>query len=58
MFDTETLFEKASYSRFHKWILNIALDRMVPFNKPHGFKVLEISKQEVTTHIPYQKFEF
>jgi hypothetical protein len=58
MFDPESLFEKATYSRFHKWILNIALDRMVPFNKPHGFKVLEISKQEVTTLIPYKKSNF
>lgn len=41
-------FEKASGSAFRLWLLNMGLLRTVPFNKPHGIKVVEISKDELT----------
>lgn len=40
--------EKATRSRFHLWILNIFLLRYVPFNKPHGIKVVGISEDGIT----------
>lgn len=58
MFSPDILFKQAQHSRFKKWVLNLALNRMIPFNKPHGFRVLEISDQEVKTFIPYQKNNF
>ncbi len=36
----------------------MALNWMIPFNKPHGFRVLEISDQEVKTYIPYKRKNF
>ena len=58
MFNPDVLINKAQRSRFYKWVLNLALNRLIPFNKPHGFKVLEISKQEVKTFIPYKRRNF
>ena len=39
-------------------MLNIALNHMVPFNKPHKFKVLDLSNHEVTMFIPYRRSNF
>lgn len=50
--------KKAQYSQFHRWVLNLALNRLIPFNKPHGFKVLEISDQRVKISIPYKRKNF
>ena len=58
MFNPDVLIKKAQRSRFNRWILNLVLNRMIPFNKPHGFKVLEISEQEVKTFIPYKRRNF
>jgi hypothetical protein len=55
MLNPDNLMKRAQYSGFYKWLLNWALDRMVPFNRPHGFKVMEISKQLVTITIPYKR---
>lgn len=58
MLEPDLLMEKAQHSKFELWKLNKALNFMIPFNKPHGFKVLKISKKEVITHIPYKKKNF
>ena len=58
MVNPDSLMKKAQNSRFYKWVLNVALDRMIPFNKPHGFKVLEISDHRVKTAIPYKRKNF
>ncbi|MEQ9412809.1 MAG: hypothetical protein RIF39_03210, partial [Cyclobacteriaceae bacterium] len=34
---------------------NFLLDRMIPFNKPHGFHVVEIGDYHLKTCIPYRK---
>ena len=39
-------------------VLNFGLNRNVPFNKPHGFKVLEIGNDHVTVYVPYKKANF
>ena len=58
MFDPNTILEKAKDSNFYKRILNWSLNRMIPFNKPHGFKVLEIKEYGLKTLLPYKKSNF
>lgn len=52
------IVEKAEYSPFYRWLLNVGLDRMIPFNKPHGFKVTSISRYSLQTKIPYKRRNF
>jgi acyl-coenzyme A thioesterase PaaI-like protein len=58
MLDPTTLFKKAKTSPFYRWILNKSLSQMIPFNKPHGFEVLEIEDYRLKTLIPYRKSNF
>jgi acyl-coenzyme A thioesterase PaaI-like protein len=58
MFDPATLVEKAKTSPFYLTILNWSLDRMIPFNKPHRFRITEIGDFHLKTRIPYQKKNF
>lgn len=43
-----SLVQKAGHSAFYRWLLNIALLRTVPFNKPHRLRVTKIGNDEVT----------
>ena len=56
--DTNALFKKAETSAFYRWVLNFALDRMIPFNKPHDFKVMEVSKRRLKVLLPYKRKNF
>jgi hypothetical protein len=56
--DTNALLKKAETSSFYRWVLNLALDRMIPFNKPHGFKVVEVSKSRLKILLPYKRKNF
>ena len=38
--------------------MNFILFKMIPFNKPHGIKVLAVTDDSVTTFIPYTKKNF
>jgi acyl-coenzyme A thioesterase PaaI-like protein len=58
MFDPGQLVAKAKHSWFYLSLLNLVLSRMIPFNKPHGFRVVEISDFKVKTLLPYQKRNF
>jgi acyl-coenzyme A thioesterase PaaI-like protein len=49
------LAKKASGSRFYRWLLSFGLNRMVPFNSPHKFKVEEISDHHLQVLLPYIK---
>ncbi|KAA5534656.1 DUF4442 domain-containing protein [Taibaiella lutea] len=40
-------FGKARKSSFHLWLLNAGLLHAVPFNKPHGIKIVEINDDGV-----------
>jgi acyl-coenzyme A thioesterase PaaI-like protein len=40
--DLKQQFDKARKSSFRLWLLNMVLLRVVPFNKPHGIKIVEI----------------
>ena len=52
------IIEKAKESGFYLKILNFGLNKMVPFNKPHGFKVIEIGDHHIKTLVPYKKSNF
>ena len=58
MLDPAKIIEKAKHSSFYLRLLNWSLNRMVPFNKPHGFKVMEIGDYHLSTVIPYKKRNF
>jgi acyl-coenzyme A thioesterase PaaI-like protein len=58
MFDTAKILEKAKHSAFYLKLLNWGLYRMVPFNKPHGFRVIEIDDFRLKTLMPYRRSNF
>ncbi|GCC50158.1 DUF4442 domain-containing protein [Chryseotalea sanaruensis] len=58
MLDPNKLVEKAKTSSFYRGILNFALDRMIPFNKPHGFKIVEVNDYSLKTLLPYRRKNF
>jgi acyl-coenzyme A thioesterase PaaI-like protein len=58
MFDQNAILQKAKTSAFYLKVLNWALSRMIPFNKPHGFKIVELGDYKLTTLIPYRKSNF
>ena len=56
--NTKEIARKAQHSKFHLWLLNQGLFRMIPFNKPHGFKIAELSDSRIKTYLPYRKSNF
>jgi acyl-coenzyme A thioesterase PaaI-like protein len=56
--DTDKILLKARKSKFYLWLLNQALDRMIPFNKPHGFRLLAIDDHHLKTLLPYRRRNF
>lgn len=58
MLDLNKLIKKAADSAFYRWLLNRLLERMVPFNKPHRFRVTELNDESLRIEIPYRKRNF
>ena len=58
MFDSAKILQKAKHSSFYLMVLNWSLNRMIPFNKPHGFKIVEIGDYRLKTLMPYRKSNF
>lgn len=58
MFEAAKILEKAKHSAFYLKVLNWSLNRMIPFNKPHNFKIFEIEDFRLKTIIPYRKRNF
>ncbi|HRG09582.1 MAG TPA: DUF4442 domain-containing protein [Cyclobacteriaceae bacterium] len=58
MLQAEKILIKARHSGFYLWLLNVALDRMIPFNKPHGFRILELEQHRLKTSVPYKRRNF
>ena len=52
---SSTFIERAKHSKFYLWLLNAGLARMIPFNKPHGFKILEVGDYHIKLLIPYKR---
>jgi acyl-coenzyme A thioesterase PaaI-like protein len=55
MIDVTAAFAKARTSSFYRMLLNFTVGRMVPFNKPHRFRILEVGDDHIKTLIPYRK---
>jgi|SRR5690554_2577223 len=55
MRDIDKIIKAAENSSFGLWKLNFLLKRLIPFNRPHGLKVIKVSKAEVMVSLPYQK---
>jgi acyl-coenzyme A thioesterase PaaI-like protein len=53
-----SFIERAKKSKFYLWLLNMGLARMIPFNKPHGFRILELGDYHIKLHIPYKRKNF
>ena len=51
----DKIVKKAQTSSFWLWLLNVGLHSKIPFNKPHGLKIIKISDTAVTVKIPYSK---
>jgi acyl-coenzyme A thioesterase PaaI-like protein len=51
-------FEAARKGGWHLWKLNFILGRGIPFNRPHGIKILNLGANEVMTIIPYRNINF
>ncbi len=49
------IIQKATNSKFYLWILNLGLSYMIPFNKPHGFKIEAIADEKIKTKLPYKR---
>lgn len=58
MFDPAKILQKAQHSSFYLKLLNWNLSRMIPFNKPHGFRILQIQDYSLKTLMPYRKANF
>jgi acyl-coenzyme A thioesterase PaaI-like protein len=58
MLNPNEILRKAKTSAFYRGLLNWSLDRMIPFNKPHRFKVMEVDDYRIKTLIPYRKRNF
>lgn len=53
--DLKNIIAKASHSSFYLWLLNKGLDFMIPFNKPHGFKITSIAEDTIQTRLPFKR---
>jgi hypothetical protein len=58
MLDPNVVYQKAKTSSFYLRLLNWSLARMIPFNKPHGFKIVALDDYFLKTIIPYRKSNF
>jgi hypothetical protein len=51
----QKLVSRAETSGFYRTLLNLGLSRMIPFNAPHSFKVLEIGTNHLKVSLPYKR---
>lgn len=58
MMDQANIIEKAKHSAVYLKLLNWSLNRMVPFNKPHGFRIVVLGDDYLKTSLPYKRKNF
>lgn len=51
----ESLLQGAEGSSFGLKKLNVVLQRVIPFNRPHRVRVVSVSESQVETMLPYRK---
>lgn len=52
------LMEQARQSKLKMWLLNRVMAKVIPFNARHGFKLIAIDKDSITSQAKYQKRNF
>jgi hypothetical protein len=55
MLNPNQVIKKAKTSNFYLWVLNFALNRIIPFNKAHDFHIEKVADRYVKTKLPFQK---
>ncbi|QOI98854.1 MAG: DUF4442 domain-containing protein [Flammeovirgaceae bacterium] len=58
MLNQNDILKRARTSSFWRSVLNWSLDRMIPFNRPHGFAICEIEEYRIKVLIPYKRSNF
>ena len=58
MFNANEVLQKAKTSGFYLKLLNWSLSRMIPFNKPHRFRIVEIDDYRLKSIMPYRTSNF
>lgn len=58
MMELKKLVVRAGNSGFYRFILNYLLSRMIPFNKPHRFRIIHISESEIRVLLPFIRNNF
>ena len=53
--DLSSLISSFSKSAFNRWRLNFILHRVIPFNRPHRLKVIQIDEEKCKVWLPYRK---
>ena len=56
--ELQSMLARAKDSGFYRFILNFALNRMIPFNQPHGFKIVEVGDNRIKVRLPYKRRNF
>ena len=51
----QKIVEKSSESSIYRWLLNIILRRMIPFNQRQRLEITAIKKGLVTIRLPYKR---
>lgn len=49
------LLERARVSSWWRWWLNVALRRLIPFNRPHGLWVEPLPEGGIRVRVPYRR---
>jgi acyl-coenzyme A thioesterase PaaI-like protein len=58
MLNQNDILKRAHTSSFWRAVLNWWLNRMIPFNKPHGFAIREMEDYRITVLLPYKRKNF
>lgn len=58
MLNQNDILRRARTSSFWMWVLNWSLNRMIPFNRPHGFAIREIDDYRIKVLLPYRRSNF
>lgn len=53
--DLRRIIERSRTSAISRWGLNLALGRMIPFNRPHGLRVRPLAKGGIRVEIPFRR---
>ncbi|MCO6483658.1 MAG: DUF4442 domain-containing protein [Flavobacteriales bacterium] len=53
--DLARIIERSRTSAFHRRVLNMGLARLIPFNRPHGFRVVPLPAGGIRVEVPFRR---